>query len=151
MSVLSCTHRYVSWPPSTHTCWCYWHNTALCWKGTRNIAMWAWLDKTPTNGVFWSVVFFNPDDGCGRHRNIWEFSMTIRKCTVLDQLVDNNLIDMHGTNNTVKFTVPAVPVLLLDCSSCQSQNLKALNQNEMLGRKQYGVSHILCNITHKTS
>ena len=77
--------------------------------------------------------------------------MTIRKCTVLDQLVDNNLIDMHGTNNTVKFTVPAVPVLLLDCSSCQSQNLKALNQNEMLGRKQYGVSHILCNITHKTS
>ena len=56
---------------------------------------------------------------------------------------------MHGT--TLKFTVHTFPVLRLDCSSYQSQNLNAPNQNEMLRRKQYGAFHILCNITYKTS
>lgn len=48
------------------------------------------------------------DDGCGRQRTMMEVSWLYNNfwtvmCIVLDQFVDNNLIDMHGKNNSVKF------------------------------------------------
>jgi hypothetical protein len=39
-----------------------------------------------------------PDDGLGLHRNM---SYCIGMCIVLDRLVDSNLIDMHGTTETL--------------------------------------------------
>jgi hypothetical protein len=57
------------------------------------------------------------DDGGGRHRNMLEYSWTSLEflshntCILLDQFLDNDLIDTHGTSNVVEF------MLMLSCVS----------------------------------
>ena len=60
--------------------------------------------------MFCCVQLDFPDEcGDGHHRNMSERSFTVQEffnrfmCVALDQFVDSNLIDMHGTHNTVKF------------------------------------------------
>jgi hypothetical protein len=69
------------------------------------------MTRQPTKVVLDILV-----DGGGRHQDMQECSLTAqlfsnsRMCTVLDQFVDSNLIDMHITGNIVSTSVKCVMV-----------------------------------------
>jgi hypothetical protein len=56
-----------------------------------------------------------------RHRNLLERSLTLQEfymCILLDQILDNNLIDIHSTSKTVKFTISIfVNSILFPCTN----------------------------------
>lgn len=84
-----CIHRYISRPPSTHSC--LYHTFHV------------------RTGMIGCATGTAHGDG-GHLQNMSEYSLTIKvqldciyMCTVLDQLANNNLIDMPGAHNIVKY------------------------------------------------
>jgi hypothetical protein len=49
--------------------------------------------------------------------------LNLYMCILLDQCLDNNLIDMHGTNNTVKFVDDTFKVAQTHCIIKQKRML----------------------------
>jgi hypothetical protein len=73
-------------------------------------------DRQFAIAVFWFMEVDFPDDGGGRRQNMLECSLTLYEfymCTVWDQILDNNFIDILSTNNIVKFTISIIITSIL--------------------------------------